>query len=222
MSARTPPYPRKDLEAWARDLYNYMISEANVKERLEPSAVLLAHRVAGVLERASVDGILLYDPAVSVEAPVVSIGGEFVPLALVRQKTSFGVQTATHTITPSALQKPAFNFSPNGRLTVGVGMFRVFASVNVTGVNRNNFTASIVFVTAAGTFYADEVTEFTLDAPLVGFRATYAGILVVTTPGTIRPSVLVSGGVNAVVGVNSYFSCEPFLPVVTVRTPDWS
>jgi hypothetical protein len=78
VSQRTPPFPDKDLAEWARQLYNYLAGESLIKSRIEPTSILLAHKVDTVSERAAVDGLMLFDPALG--KVVVSVGGVFVPI----------------------------------------------------------------------------------------------------------------------------------------------
>lgn len=62
----------KDIRAWAKELTNYFQQE-RVTGLLQKDPVLLPHQVANQISRATVDGIMMFDP--SAQAPVVSIGG---------------------------------------------------------------------------------------------------------------------------------------------------
>lgn len=81
MPLKVPPSPTgKDWQRWAQELVNYLTEGADVKRRVDPQAVLLAHKLAsGPMVRASVDGLLLFDPALGV--PIYSVGGAFVPIS---------------------------------------------------------------------------------------------------------------------------------------------
>jgi hypothetical protein len=77
MNARTPPPPSGDLKLWSRQLYNYLVGEAQIKQRVEPTPILLSHKSAVVPERAAVEGLLLYDPVS--KKVIYSRNGEFFP-----------------------------------------------------------------------------------------------------------------------------------------------
>lgn len=82
MSQGLPPNPNayRSLEEWARQFYDYYLAETRVSEENDPLPVLLAHQTPNQLYRATVDGVLMYDPATG--HPVVSKNGEWVKLAL--------------------------------------------------------------------------------------------------------------------------------------------
>jgi len=73
---RTPPFPQGDIKEWARQLHTYLVSESQIKSRIEPTSILLAHKVG--VESAAVDGIIMFDP--TTQEIVVSSGGAWVPL----------------------------------------------------------------------------------------------------------------------------------------------
>jgi hypothetical protein len=60
-----PPNPSRfgrNIDQWALALYEYMTSQTKFGEANDPVPLLPAHLVTGGLERASVNGIVLYDP----------------------------------------------------------------------------------------------------------------------------------------------------------------
>lgn len=80
MTARIPPNPNQssDLRAWARQLYDYILSESRVRQDNNPRPILLSHQVAGGLERAAAAGILMYDPVK--KSAVISVDGRWEPI----------------------------------------------------------------------------------------------------------------------------------------------
>lgn len=70
----------RNLQGWADQLYRYLIAEAPVTGRANPTPVLLAHRTGGIDERAATDGVLLYDP--TIKTVVVSEDGVWRPIAM--------------------------------------------------------------------------------------------------------------------------------------------
>lgn len=64
MTSQLPPNPQRfpNLRGWAEQLYRFLEQSQPIANRVEPQSVLLAHRTGGVSERASTDGLLLYDP----------------------------------------------------------------------------------------------------------------------------------------------------------------
>lgn len=83
MNRRLPPNPRqfRSLHEWATQFYDFLLTGSARNEKADPMPVLLSHRSVNSLERASVDGILLYDPVY--ETTVVSVGGKWEPLRTV-------------------------------------------------------------------------------------------------------------------------------------------
>jgi hypothetical protein len=73
-----PPQSFSDWKAWAVALGNYLAKSSSINEPTNPQPIQLAHRLntaAGNLglERATTDGLLMYDPALG--RVVVSVGG---------------------------------------------------------------------------------------------------------------------------------------------------
>lgn len=73
-----PPFPQRDLNVWARQLYEYLSSQSPVKGTVDPAATLLAHITSDQTPRAETSGVMLYDPVA--DAIVVSKNGVWVPL----------------------------------------------------------------------------------------------------------------------------------------------
>ena len=85
-STRFPPSPQgyTRWQEWAQDLISYQGGAARIKQPNEPRPVLLAHQLGVTsgntgVERATVGGILMYDPVI--KKAVISIDGAWVPLA---------------------------------------------------------------------------------------------------------------------------------------------
>lgn len=102
MNGRTPPYPGRDLNSWASQIYEFLASQANVTQRVEPTPVLLAHQTASGQERATVNGLLIYDPVA--KRPLLSMDGAFYPVALIIDAAAggganLGYIAATRTVT---------------------------------------------------------------------------------------------------------------------------
>lgn len=81
---RYPPLPgRYDTwQAWANNYIAFNSGGTQIKQPMEPTAILLSHRIGdGNIgdERAFTDGLLMFDP--SIGKVVVSVNGVWVPLA---------------------------------------------------------------------------------------------------------------------------------------------
>lgn len=79
MSRGLPPNPTgfRSLSEWAQQFYEFFLARSRVAEENDPLPVLLPHRTSTTFERATPNGILLYDPVYN--TPVVSVGGEWEP-----------------------------------------------------------------------------------------------------------------------------------------------
>jgi hypothetical protein len=73
-----PPFPNRDLNLWAKQLYEYLIAQSPVRGSVEPTPILLPHITDGQLPRAVTDGVLLYNP--TTEQAVISIDNAWEPL----------------------------------------------------------------------------------------------------------------------------------------------
>lgn len=64
MVTRVPPNPVqfRDLDTWAKQLYEFMVSQTDVSRQVDPQPVLLPHQTGGLNERAGENGILMYEP----------------------------------------------------------------------------------------------------------------------------------------------------------------
>ena len=84
-SLRQPPAPGGNWRAWADQVVRYLNDAERRNSGVTPKTVQLMHRqnrtdgFRGAVEKASEDGVLLYDPTAA--APVVSIAGSYLPLA---------------------------------------------------------------------------------------------------------------------------------------------
>lgn len=75
------PQPGKDLVVWARETARYLNDLARPRDLTQiGTPVLLSHRSRGTAERATTEGILLYDPLG--KSPVCSVEGEWRPIAV--------------------------------------------------------------------------------------------------------------------------------------------
>jgi len=74
-----PPNPKNfsDAKAWALAFYEFFVSQSSIEGQVDPTPLLLAYKSQGINERASVDGLFLYDPVY--ETPVVSESGVWEP-----------------------------------------------------------------------------------------------------------------------------------------------
>lgn len=88
-----PPFPTADLNRWARSMYDYLSTQSPVKGTTDPTPLLLPQPMANQLPRATVDGLVLFDP--STQQVQVSVGGVFVPLALDADVTTIGGRVTT-------------------------------------------------------------------------------------------------------------------------------
>jgi hypothetical protein len=60
------------------EMHEYLQQSSPISRRQDPRPILLAHQVAGVMARASTDGIVMYDPDLG--NIVYSKAGLWVPL----------------------------------------------------------------------------------------------------------------------------------------------
>jgi hypothetical protein len=73
-----PPSSYADWKQWATQLTLYLAKSSDIKEPTNPQPIQLAHKLAATasnlgLERATTDGLMLYDPALG--RVVISVGG---------------------------------------------------------------------------------------------------------------------------------------------------
>jgi hypothetical protein len=96
MSTELPPNPQqfRDLQQWAGLLYDYLLAQARISTANDPLPVLLPHRVND--ERASVGGILLYDP-VTTEV-VMSDGSKWCPATCLPSYTATEIADETNEV----------------------------------------------------------------------------------------------------------------------------
>lgn len=78
---RTPPKYEGDIRKWAELLQEYLAGQANVAQRTQPQAVLLAAKVPSRPTSAAVDGVLMFDPVLG--TVVVSVAGVWREVVLV-------------------------------------------------------------------------------------------------------------------------------------------
>lgn len=100
MSRAQPPSPQqfRTIEEWATEFYEFYLSQTRIREENDPLPVLLAHRTDGGLERATTNGIMLFDPIY--DTMVVSENGKWEPhrnqpLVFINYDTAFNVNGAT-------------------------------------------------------------------------------------------------------------------------------
>ncbi len=81
MTGLLPPNPAefRSVSEWARQYYEFLTATAQAVTVNDPEPVLLAHVTDGERLSAAVEGIMLFNPTLN--APVISIDGEYVPLA---------------------------------------------------------------------------------------------------------------------------------------------
>jgi len=80
MPLNLPPNPNRfrSMQQWAQNLYEFLSTQTEASTQRQPQPVLLAHKLpTGELERASVDGLLMYEPGIGV---VVSENGAWRPM----------------------------------------------------------------------------------------------------------------------------------------------
>lgn len=79
---RLPPSPAqfRSTEEWARQFYEFYISETRIQQDNDPLPVQLPHRTDGIMERATTPGVLLYDPIQ--KTPVYSENNIWNPIAM--------------------------------------------------------------------------------------------------------------------------------------------
>lgn len=87
MRRNLPPYPTGDLNAWARQITDFLISAQNSEQGGTKAApVALQHKVSD--ERAFQDGVLMYDPIT--DNIVVSVNNVWEPLSMGTNTDAFG------------------------------------------------------------------------------------------------------------------------------------
>lgn len=102
MSTALPPSPNQfsSVEEWARQFYEFYLSQTRVRDENDPLPIQLPHRVNEIMERAATDGIMLFDPAYG--SPVTSEDGAWEPTRTqpqfsIEYDTAFNVNGATVT-----------------------------------------------------------------------------------------------------------------------------
>lgn len=81
MKQQQIPYPRGNLNEWARQLFSYLNENQPNKQQVLPQVVLLPHQTADRNYSADINGLLMFDPVNKVV--VVSVDGEWRQLQLV-------------------------------------------------------------------------------------------------------------------------------------------
>jgi hypothetical protein len=112
---RPPPPPSGDLRNWAQELHRYLTGDALVRQRQEPTPLLLSHLVDGLTERASVNGLCMFDPVD--KRPVYSKDGAFVPLANLTSDIATTAEARTGTAN-NKLMTPARVADRQGRQVI--------------------------------------------------------------------------------------------------------
>lgn len=95
-ASKTPPNPSSygDLRQWAASLADYLSWQTDIRQPVEPKAVLLAHKLNDVaantgLERAGADGLLMFDPVT--KSVVLAEGGKWWPLYAGSSDPAYGL-----------------------------------------------------------------------------------------------------------------------------------
>lgn len=203
---KLPPNPRQyqSLHGWASSLFEFMSSQAAVTSRPEPTAVQLAHRTEGGLERAATDGILLYDPRIN--SVVYSVGGQWVPISAAAgsytpptdylYKTAAGVGGAAFTATRLAVPFPT--------IPLAQGKYRFTGFVNVTNTSAaakiisgymalaSNLTMPLAGVNVAPVRYLASDTQG------VNRQAIIAGTLTMPTAVNVALVMMTNGATTGV------------------------
>lgn len=98
MTQGLPPNPSRfrSIDQWARQFYDYFVSDARVEEENDPLPVLLPHRGSGIAERAATEGVVLYDP-VTQEA-IISKDGAWCGIASLPAYTATQIADASHEV----------------------------------------------------------------------------------------------------------------------------
>lgn len=74
-----PPFPSEgDWRDWANRLYEYLSDPGARDEEILPKPLLLQHQTKAVLSRASVDGLVMFDP--TLQQIVYSSEGAWIPI----------------------------------------------------------------------------------------------------------------------------------------------
>ncbi len=76
MFNRKPPIYRGDVQSWANQIVSYLSTRDGIKKQNDPDPVLLPWQISGDIDRAVLDGVLMYDPVKKV--PVYSKDGAWV------------------------------------------------------------------------------------------------------------------------------------------------
>lgn len=98
MSAQLPPSPSafNNMRAWASAFYEFYLAQTRVNQDNDPLPVLLPHRADGIIERASVGGILLFQP--ETQEAVVSASSAWAPLSSLPSYTATQIADASHEV----------------------------------------------------------------------------------------------------------------------------
>ena len=77
---RLPPRFTGDINSWTAQLHEYLLGSAEIAQRVNPQALLLASRLEGRPLSATTSGLLLFDPVLN--RPVVSVDNTFVAIKI--------------------------------------------------------------------------------------------------------------------------------------------
>lgn len=76
-----PPNPTGiSQQTWARQVYEYLLSQTSIKGRTDPTPVQLTHVMAADMPRATRDGLLMFNPTTG--KILVSVGGAWKSVTL--------------------------------------------------------------------------------------------------------------------------------------------
>jgi len=197
MSRTPPPFPQGDIKLWSRQLYDYLLSLSDIKQSLEPTSVLLSHRLISAQERAVTDGLLLYDPVY--QTPVYSRNGAWYPLST----------------EPRLVFRQAATFATNGPAIVAGGDKIKFGTAIKDDAAWGSFDdINFTFTLLEGTYYIEGyATVATTSAVGTHTCVIYAAV---STALTTTVGNVVGGVVSFGTSPNNNNEIVPFMGEITV------
>lgn len=208
MSNQIPnPLNFPSVSAWASRLFDYLTAEATETGLAVAAPVLLARLSADA--RASVDGIVLFDPVNKV--PVYSANGAYVPIPAASElrtvTAAYNIDGSPYTAGDTALL--------SGTLAEGVYRLSGFVTVVTTGSAEN----SVVFYIAdsadlttpvssaiSGSITLPAVATLTVQVPISGDLTVGPGGLSYSVVARTAGSALYSGKAHGVAGLDNLYA----------------
>jgi hypothetical protein len=142
----------QDIRAWAKELTNFFQQE-RVTGLLQKDPVLLPHQMANQISRATIDGIMMFDP--SALAPVVSVSGVWQLLLSGNIATiRAGVETTTAGEVEVVLDPPM------------AGQPLVFGFVEAMPANNEAFVCNAYGITDAGFTLTARIVDTAFSTPV--------------------------------------------------------